>query len=98
MQVLFEDCKRVILLPQLVIMLRHFFDEFTILQNFPNMLNRLFSDKAVEFNSFESLWFNIYRINGVVVDKNGTAVIDGFQKALPNPSSSDGNVTRSAKG
>ena len=60
MQVLFQYCKRVVLLAKLVIMLGHFFDEFTILQNFSNMLNRLFGDKAIEFNSLESFWFDVY--------------------------------------
>lgn len=70
MQVLFENCKRVILLAQIVIMRGHFFDEFAIFQNLPNMINRLVRDEAIEFNSLESFWFDIYRIDRVVVDKD----------------------------
>src|SRR5215211_7373653 len=82
MQLLFQYCKRVVLLAQLVIMFSHFFDEFTILQNFPYMINRLVCDEAVEFYSLESFWFNIYRIDRIVIDKDRSAMINGFQKSV----------------
>lgn len=60
MQLLFQYCKRVVLLRQPVIMFGHFLDKFAILQGFSNMLNSLFGDETIELNSPESFWFDIY--------------------------------------
>ena len=60
MQLLFQDCKRVVLLPEPVIMFGHFLNNFAILQSFSNMLNSLFGDETIELNSPESFWFDIY--------------------------------------
>ena len=73
------------MLRQLIIMSGHFFDEFTIVQYFSNMRYRFISDKAIEFNSLESLWFDIYLIDSVVVDKDRPSVINGFQESVAKP-------------
>src|SRR5258706_10669825 len=63
-------------------MLGQLFDESTILQNFSNLLNRFVIDKAIEVHGLETFGFDIYRIDGVVIDKDWTAVVNRFQKSV----------------